>query len=69
MCSCHVHLRSLRFSMMKLVQNGPNNGERKMAAGGKKVEGARKNGRVLFRPLFTLDSIPKSAVKFLLPVC
>jgi hypothetical protein len=55
--------------MMKLVQNGPNNGERKMAAGGKKVEGARKNGRVLFRPLFTLDSIPKSAVKFLLPVC
>ena len=44
MCA-HVHLRSLRFSMRKLVENGPSSGERKVAAGGKKVEGARKNKR------------------------
>jgi hypothetical protein len=31
--------------MRKLLENGPNNGERKVAAGGKKVEGGRKNRR------------------------
>ena len=40
-----VDLRSLRFSMRKLVENGPNNGERKVAAGVKKMEGGRKNRR------------------------
>ena len=31
-------LQALRFSMSKLLENGPNNGERKVGAGGKKVE-------------------------------
>jgi len=31
--------------MRKLVENGPNNGERKVVAGVKKMEGGRKNRR------------------------
>ena len=31
--------------MRKSVENGPNNVERKVAAGGKKVDGGRKNRR------------------------
>ena len=44
MCA-HVHLRSLRFSMRKLVENDPSSGERKVAAGVKKMEGGRKKRR------------------------